>query len=226
MAELADGSSEGWVSVSELARLRGVDKAAISRRVARLEELGALSTRPGPRGSKLVNLTEFEEAIAKHGDAVNEANGRRAMVARDDAGHSPDNPILAQEQARRTRIAADLGQLQLDTLKGELVRIADFSAGVTVQAETLARVVDQLPDEAVALAGADAKNGSGFAQALLDLMRRDPPGARAFFRALARSQRGAMADAFAGLAQANQVEKATAEEAGTGPLENEMARVD
>ena len=224
MAELADGSSEGWVSVSELARLRGVDKAAISRRVARLEELGALSTRPGPRGSKLVNLTEFEEAIAKHGDAVNEANGRRAMVARDDAGHSRDSPILAQEQARRTRIAADLGQLQLDTLKGELVRIADFSAGVTVQAETLARVVDQLPDEAVALAGAEARNGSGFAQALLDLMRRDPPGARAFFRALARSQRGAMADAFSGLAQANQVEKAPAEVTAAAPLESEMAR--
>ena len=171
--------------------------------MARLEELGALTTRPGPRGSKLVNAARVRgAAIAKHGDAVNEANGRRAAIARDDAGGSPDDPILAREQARRTKIQADTAQLQLDVLKGELVRMADFSAGVTMQGETLARVIDQLPDEANALAIVEAKNGSAFAQALLDTMRREPPGARAFFRSLARHQRGAMADAFAALAQA------------------------
>jgi DNA-binding MarR family transcriptional regulator len=217
VTELADGLSEGWVSVSELSRLRGVDKAAISRRVARLEELGALKTKPGPRGSKLISVNEFEAAIAKHGDAVNEANGRRAVIARDDAGRSPDNPNLAQEQARRTKIQADIAQLELDELRGSLVRLADFSAGVRMHGETLARVIDQLPDEVSALAVAEAKNGSVFAQTLLGAIRSDPPGSRAFFKILARNHRNALADAFAALAQA------PAEEAAASPLESEMA---
>ena len=202
MVELANDSSGEWVSVSELARLRGVDKAAISRRVARLEAAGALTTRPGPKGSKLVNAAEFACAVEQFTDTVREANGRRPAAAREDLGRSPDDPVLAREQARRTKIAADTAKLQLDALKGELVRLADFAAGVTIQGETLARVIDQLPDQASALAVAEAKNGSVFAEGLLELMRRDPPGARAFFRILARNQRGAIADAFSALAQA------------------------
>jgi hypothetical protein len=147
---------------------------------------------------------------------VREANGRQAASPRDTAGAAPGDPILAREQARRTKIAADTGQLQLDLLKGELVRLSDFSDRVTVQGETLARLVDQLPDEANALAIAEAKNGAAFAQALLDLMRRDPPGARAFFKLLARHQRSAIADAFAALAQA------PAEETAGAALESEM----
>jgi hypothetical protein len=151
---------------------------------------------------------------------VAEASGRRSaaatQVAEPAMGDAPSDPILGREQARRTKIAADTAQLQFDALKGELVRISDFSDRVTVQGETLARVIDRLPDEAVALASVEAKNGSAFAQALMDAMRRDPQGARSFFRILARNQRGAIADAFAALAQA------PAEETATAPIESEM----
>jgi hypothetical protein len=215
MAELADESSGGWLTVSELARVRGQDKGGISRRVARLEELGALTTRRGPRGTKLINGDEFAAAVEQHTDTVREANGRRAATARDLEADSPGDPILAREQARRTKIAADTAQLQFDALKGELVRISDFSDRVTVQGETLARVIDRLPDEAIALPGVDAKNGSAFAQALMDTMRREPQGARSFFRILARNQREAIADAFAALAEA------PAEETAGTTLESE-----
>jgi DNA-binding MarR family transcriptional regulator len=218
MAELADESSGGWLTVSELARVRGQDKGGISRRVARLEELGALTTRRGPRGTKLINGDEFAAAVEQHTDTVREANGRRAATARDLEADSPGDPILAREQARRTKIAADTAQLQFDALKGELVRISDFSDRVTVQGETLARVIDRLPDEAIALPGVDAKNGSAFAQALMDTMRREPQGARSFFRILARNQREAIAHAFAALAEA------PAEETAGATLESE--RVD
>ena len=40
MTELADEFAGGWLTVSELARVRGQDKAGISRRVARLEAAG------------------------------------------------------------------------------------------------------------------------------------------------------------------------------------------
>ena len=49
MAWLADETSGGWLSVSEIARVRRVDKAAISRRVARLEAAGAVTSRGSPR---------------------------------------------------------------------------------------------------------------------------------------------------------------------------------
>jgi DNA-binding transcriptional ArsR family regulator len=216
VTELAAESSAGWLTVSELARVRGVDKAAISRRVARLEAAGALTTRPGPRGSKLIEASEFARAVEDLTDIVREANGRHGASGRDLVGAAPGDPILVREQARRTKIAADTAQLQFDALKGELVPISDFSDKVTVQGETLARVIDRIPDEAIALAGAEAKNGSAFAQALMDTMRSNPQGARSFFRILARNQRGAIADAFTALAQASAGETAGA------PLENEM----
>src|ERR1700722_7695560 len=235
MAELADESPGEWLSVSALARALGVDKAAVSRRVARLEAAGALSTRAGERGTKLINHDEFNLAVEMTKDAIRETNGRAAspvhrmaaeasgrrsaaatQVAEPAMGDAPGDPILGREQARRTKIAADTAQLQFDALKGELVRISDFSDRVTVQGETLARVIDRLPDEAIALASVEAKNGSAFAQALMDAMRRDPQGARSFFRILARNQRGAIADAFAALTQA------PAEETAGATLENEM----
>jgi DNA invertase Pin-like site-specific DNA recombinase len=49
-----------WAKVTELARLRGVSTAAISRRVTRFEALGLLKTRPGDARSRLVNVGEFD----------------------------------------------------------------------------------------------------------------------------------------------------------------------
>ncbi|MGC2785481.1 MAG: helix-turn-helix domain-containing protein [Roseiarcus sp.] len=177
MAESGDEASGEWITVSALARARGVNKAAISRRVTRLEAAGVLATRPGTRGTKLIAIAEFDLACAQTTDAIREANGRAASlvhriaaeanvrgraahpVAQTDMG---DAPGLAREQARRTKIAADTAQLQFDALKGELVRISDFSDRVTVQGDTLARVIDRLPDEADALARVEVMNGSAF----------------------------------------------------------------
>jgi MarR family len=196
-----------WLSVTDLAARLGRDKAAISRRASRLIEQGLLVWRRGPKGSKLINVEAFERLAAADVDAINEMNGLAAAAA--------GSPVLSREQARRTKIAADTAQLQLDALKGELVRLCDFSAGVTMQGEMLARMIDQLPNEASALAVEEAKNGSVFAQALLDLMRREPPGARSFFKTLAGNHRGAIADAFAALAQA------PAQDTTATPLESE-----
>lgn len=51
-----------WVTISEVARRRGVDKAVVSRRVAKLVADGVLTTLPGERGSKLVNLAAYDHA--------------------------------------------------------------------------------------------------------------------------------------------------------------------
>jgi DNA-binding MarR family transcriptional regulator len=206
--------TDTWASISELARIRGVQKSAISKRVARLELEGLVHPRPGPLNSKEINVAEFERACDQTTDAVRETNGcmakqsnaanvnsrRRAaiQVADADMDGTPSDPILAKEQARKTKIQADLAQLQLDELKGLLVRTDDISAGATIHGETLGRVIDHLHGEATALAAAE---DSPFAKALRAAMRSDSSGARSFFKTLARKQRDALANAFAALAE-------------------------
>src|SRR5580693_7989914 len=97
---------EGWATITQLAVLRGRNKAAISRRVARMERDGLLRSKRGPNGTKLVNVAEFARLADDEVDAINEANG--LLV-----GGEPD-PILHKEQARKTKFAADLAQLQLN----------------------------------------------------------------------------------------------------------------
>ena len=195
-------SSSGWLTVSELARVRDVNKAAISRRVKRLKAAGALTTRPGPRGSKLVNVAEFNRAVEDLTDTVREANGRCAAVARDGDGASPNDPVLPREQARRTKIQVDTAQFQLDELRGLLARVADISDGARMHAETLARRIDQIITEwADELAAVVAKEGTA--------------GLRAALKGKALELRGALAEAFAALAAA------PAEEGMDAPAEAE-----
>jgi hypothetical protein len=204
---MADDADNGWLSISDLARSLGRDKAGVSRRVSRLEGQRLLETRVGRAGQKLVNRAEFDRVAGETVDAVREANGRAAIVlpraaireangrrsaaasqvAEADMGDTPSDPILAREQARKTMLAADIAQLQLDELRGLLVRVADIAAGAAMQGETLARRIDQmLPEWAEDLAAIVAKDGTA--------------GLRAALKGKARELRGALAEAFAALA--------------------------
>jgi DNA-binding MarR family transcriptional regulator len=204
-----DDMSDAWLTVSALARLRGVDKAAVSRRVARLEAAGALTTRAGERGTKLINVAEFTHAVEMTKDAVREANGRAAspihrtaaetngrrsaaasQVAEADMGNTPSDPILAREQARKTKIAADLGQIELDRRLGLLVPLDDVVSAARTAAERLRRGVEQMGSRAEDVA---AGQTSPFAAAVIAAMRLDPAGARVFFKTLGRAQLSALA---------------------------------
>ena len=104
-----------------------------------------------------------------------------------DMGDASVGPVLSHAQARKTQIGADIAQLQLDELKGLLVRVADIDAGAAMQGETLARRIDQmLPEWADELAAVVAKDGTA--------------GLRAALKGKARELRGALAEAFAALA--------------------------
>jgi DNA-binding transcriptional MocR family regulator len=190
MADVAEESSDAWLSVSALARALGRDKAGVSRRVSRLESEGLLKSRVGNAGQKLVNRAEFDRVAEMTTDAIQTANGRRraadSPVAAADMGDVV-GPVLSHQQARKTQISADIAQLQLDELRGSLVRVADISAGASVQGETLARRIDQmLPEWADDLAAVVAKDGTA--------------GLRTALKGKARELRGALAEAFAALA--------------------------
>ena len=180
--------SLGWVSISELAQLRGVDKAAISRRVARLTAQGLLATRAGKGGTKLVNVAEFDRAAGEATNAIRELNGRSASLAGAPQPNLAAAPILAREQARRTAYDADLKRLELEE---RLHRIAPLDRVRSASAEftqTLARVIDALPMRAEEIHAAGAKDGV--------------TGTRAALKAAARELREEAAKAMTSIADA------------------------
>jgi DNA-binding MarR family transcriptional regulator len=143
-----------WVSVSELARLRGNDKSVISRRIKRLEEQGALQTRPGAGGAKLVCLAEYDRASEEGFDAVRALDASTGSDRPPQEAAAPGDPVLAKEQARRAGYAADLAQLDLHERLGELGRVAGFRQSMRTCAEGVVQVLEQLPGRAEEIAGA------------------------------------------------------------------------
>jgi DNA-binding transcriptional ArsR family regulator len=95
-----------WVSIAELARLKGISRQSATERVDRLERLGHIETRRDGR-SRLVELVSFDLAVGQAGDAARElvAETRKASpVARE---------ALRDAQSDRARYDAKLKALEL-----------------------------------------------------------------------------------------------------------------
>lgn len=137
-----------WLSVSGLARQRGVDKAAISRRLARYEAQGLMKSRLGKGGVKLINVAEFDRAAGEATDAVRELNGSGAGAPAMGIAAAPGDPILAREQARRASYDADLKKLELEERLGELIPVGDVREAIAALGETFVRALDQMPSRA------------------------------------------------------------------------------
>jgi DNA-binding MarR family transcriptional regulator len=139
-----------WETVSALARRRGVDKSAISRRVARYEAQGLLKTRPGGGGRKLVNVAEFDRVAAETTDAVRELNGSAggARLASSTTDATPGDPILAKEQARRAAYGADLKKLDLEERLGNLVSLAKVTEAQAICAQRIVQVIERMTERA------------------------------------------------------------------------------
>ncbi|WP_315701303.1 MULTISPECIES: hypothetical protein [unclassified Bradyrhizobium] len=168
-----------WLSVSEIARQRGKSRQAIAKRVAELVEAGKLETRPGPNGTKLVHLAQFDRAVGETGDAFKEAAAEtRAEI---DATTPACSPALRDHQARNAQYSADLRFLELEERLGRLVPVAEVKEAGQRAAEAIVRIVDRLPTFAEAIATATAKDGT--------------QGARASLKDIARELRAAIADA-------------------------------
>jgi DNA-binding MarR family transcriptional regulator len=164
-----------WLSVSELARQRGVDKAAISRRAKRYEAQGLLTPRAGKGGVKMINVAEFDRAAGEATDAVRALNGAGGGAQATQVAAVPGDPILAREQARRASYDADLKKLELQERLGELVPAKDVQEAIVALSENFVRALDQMPSRAE----------EGFAEAT----KGGVAGFRAFLRALANGVR-------------------------------------
>lgn len=135
---MSETEPEGlWVTIAELARLKGISRQSASERIDRLERSGNLSTRRQGR-SRLVELASYDHAVGQAGDAAREigAEMRRGSVP---AG-SPAAPTgaLRDAQTDRAQYEAKLKALdfaertrQLVPVKGEhgieaaLIRVSE-----------------------------------------------------------------------------------------------------
>jgi hypothetical protein len=172
-----------WLSITQLAELKGVGKPWISERVKALESAGRIATRVDGR-SKLVNLAQYDRAVGETGDAIKEG----AAATRAEAEGDPEkNPALRDHQARAAQYTADLKFLDLEERLGRLVPVAEVEDAAAKCAEATVRAIDRLPTYADAIAAAVGKDG--------------PAGARAKLKEIAREIRQAIAEAHGELAR-------------------------
>ena len=154
-----------WLSISEIARLKGRSRQAVAKRVASLVAGGLLDTRPGEAGTKLVNLAQFDRAVGDTGDAFKEgAAETRGEIESDDA---PASPALRDHQARAAQYTADLKFLDLEERLGRLVPVAEVKEASTKLGETVVRVIERLPTFAETVAAAAIKDGAQGARGAL-----------------------------------------------------------
>lgn len=166
----------GWVSISELARLKGLGKAAVSERVAGYIAKGLLSTKPGKGKVKLVNLAAFDRIA---GETTDLARATGAETKRQQAAITPPPPsdplapIYTAEQARHMAYKAESAKLDLEERQGKILQIVDVTAAITQAGEALARAIDQMPALADDLAAAVAQSGAAGARTLLRVKARE-----------------------------------------------------
>jgi DNA-binding MarR family transcriptional regulator len=186
---MADDADE-WMSISDLARAIGRDKGGVSRRVARFESQGLLTTRVGESGQKLVSRSEYDRVASETTDTKQELNGLKHRSANGNvpASASPAGPPLARAQAAKTDAQAQLARLDLSQRLGQLLPIDDTRQAAARCAMRLRRTVETMHVRAEETADNLARNGSAFARTLVAAMRNDPAGARSFFKALSRDQ--------------------------------------
>jgi hypothetical protein len=166
---------EIWLGISELARLKGVDKSWISRRVTALEELGQIEPRDGPNRAKLVNLAQFDRAVGETTDLAKEQAAATARADRNDAAADDDapggapaaDPRYADAQRRKVHYEAGMKALEYGERTGQLVAIGQVETVIAEIAEELAQPIRQLPTRADELAAVAARDGAAGVRVVL-----------------------------------------------------------
>lgn len=146
------------VSVSEAARLKGVTKQTISEKLARL---GIATAKRGRE--KVFSLAEYDAAANETTDPARIVAQETTKAARGDeappGGSAERDPGYTAQLARKAGFEADLKEMELQKLRGELRPIEEVTEVMTRCAEAIVRDIDQLPSFAEDLAGAIARGG-------------------------------------------------------------------
>lgn len=127
-----------WVPIAEAARQHDVSRAAMHKRVSKLIDAGRLSTKDGPRGTKLVNIvalnrviaTETDPAQALRNGSVPDEPDLPEQPDGDEAGQAASAPASGGSsyhaaRASRETYQAESARLDLDERLGKLCYVDD-----------------------------------------------------------------------------------------------------
>lgn len=148
------GDADGlWLSISDVAREKNVDKAAISRKVAELEKAGRIEVRFGPNRTKLVNLAQFDAEVGEVTDFVREQAARFGDDLIGDSRYRDARIKSAQYDALRK-------QIEMRKLVGNLVEIAQVDEVIAQVGEEIKKPLEQIPLHADEIVAAAASGGA------------------------------------------------------------------
>lgn len=161
-----------WLSISALAKRKGVTKQTISERVTALETAGKIETRRGEHRAKLVNVAQYDLAVGEVTDLSKEQAADTARLTRPDElpliEPAPRGPSeFTQAQTSRALYDTELKKLELGERRGLLVAIVKLTEAINRAADAIVQVIDRLPLFAAEVAAAVAKDGEAGARTIL-----------------------------------------------------------
>lgn len=120
----APGSDGVWLTVSELAKRKGISRQSASERIDRLERDGLIETKRNGR-SRMVELATFDRVVGQTGDAFREqgAQTKRDMADPQTDTPSPVSAALRDAQTVRAQYESKLKGLDYAERTGQLVPI-------------------------------------------------------------------------------------------------------
>lgn len=170
------------VSLSELAKERGVSGAAIRKRVLKLEAAGLVKGYIGPGGAKYISRAAFDFAVTETGDPVKEASAASAAVIRNAPEQPQPRPVTSDQpmvdgetpgyrdaKARDAYYAAELKRLQFEREDKRIYYVEEVDAALVKISGALRDATKSLVTQAEAGAEALEKGMPAFRRWLSDL---------------------------------------------------------
>lgn len=158
----ADGGV--WLSISDLAKRKGISRQSAKERVDRLVEKGLVETRTEGR-SRMVELAAYDRAVGQSGDVHKEASAETKRI--EDASASPR---LRDAQTERAQYEARLKLLDLAERQGNILPLKGehgIEEAITASGIAIARELERFMNCAEDLAAAVAKDGVNGARRVL-----------------------------------------------------------
>jgi len=143
---------EMWLSIAALAVMKGVSRQTVWEKVERLERQGLLATKPGPGGTRLVNVGEYDYHVKETADLVKEQAAATLRA-------SQESPELRRFQEQKMRAEAALKDVELRERTGQLVDITRVEEVIAEVGEELRKPIEQLPLRAEEISAAAVSGG-------------------------------------------------------------------
>ena len=164
-----------WLSLSEVARTKGVSVAAVWKQLQRLLRDGKIEVRPGRGRERLIHLPTYDRAVGEVTDLARQrgADMARGLPLDDEPMGAPGVPAtgagaratFTEAQRQSAVYQAGLRSLEYNERLGQLLPIggeAGMARAATLAGEALTAAIARIPLRAgdlVAVASADGEVG-------------------------------------------------------------------